>query len=309
MMSAATTTRPTRRPGRAHRAERRSAWLLLLPLIVLFSLFFAAPIVLAAVDSLSISTSSGLGLGEATTRFAGAVHYQAVLSDQRILAGFGRVLLIGLIQVPTMLILATIMALLFDSGTVKLRAFFQTSAFLPHAIPGVISALVWSALYLPQVSPIVKGLHALSINADFLGNSNIVLFSIMNMTTWEWTGYNMIILYTALQSIPREVLESAEVDGASRIKAALQIKLPLIVPGLVVTTVFSIIGSLQQFAAPMILRSITNSVDSRFTPNLAVYSLAAEGSQGQASALSLIIAALALVLSLGVLQSQKVRDR
>ncbi|WP_052460024.1 carbohydrate ABC transporter permease [Tessaracoccus massiliensis] len=282
--------------------------MLLLPLVVLFLLFFAAPIGLAAIESLTVTTSSGLGLGEATTKFAGATHYQAVLSDPGILAGFGRVLLIGLIQVPTMLILATIMALLFDSGMVKLRAFFQTSAFLPHAIPGVVSALLWSALYLPQVSPIVRGLEALSVNADFLG-SNVVLFSIMNMTTWEWTGYNMIILYTALQSIPREVLESAEVDGASRIKTALQIKLPLIVPGLVVTTMFSIIGSLQQFAAPMVLRAITNSVDSRFTPNLAVYSLAAEGSQGQASALSLVIAALALVLSLGVLQLQKVRDR
>ncbi len=307
-MSAATVSRPSRRLRRAHAAERRSAWMLLLPLVVLFLLFFAAPIGLAAIESLTVTTSSGLGLGEATTKFAGATHYQAVLSDPGILAGFGRVLLIGLIQVPTMLILATIMALLFDSGMVKLRAFFQTSAFLPHAIPGVVSALLWSALYLPQVSPIVRGLEALSVNADFLG-SNVVLFSIMNMTTWEWTGYNMIILYTALQSIPREVLESAEVDGASRIKTALQIKLPLIVPGLVVTTMFSIIGSLQQFAAPMVLRAITNSVDSRFTPNLAVYSLAAEGSQGQASALSLVIAALALVLSLGVLQLQKVRDR
>lgn len=308
MMSAAAVSRPSRRLRRAHAAERRSAWVLLLPLVVMFLLFFAAPIGLAAIESLTVTTSSGLGLGEATTKFAGATHYQAVLSDPGILAGFGRVLLIGLIQVPTMLILATIMALFFDSGMVKLRAFFQTSAFLPHAIPGVVSALLWSALYLPQVSPIVRGLEALSINADFLG-SNVVLFSIMNMTTWEWTGYNMIILYTALQSIPREVLESAEVDGASRIKTALQIKLPLIVPGLVVTTMFSIIGSLQQFAAPMVLRAITNSVDSRFTPNLAVYSLAAEGSQGQASALSLVIAALALALSLGVLQLQKVRDR
>lgn len=308
MMSVTAVSRPSRRLRRAHAAERRSAWVLLLPLVVMFLLFFAAPIGLAAIESLTVTTSSGLGLGEATTKFAGATHYQAVLSDPGILAGFGRVLLIGLIQVPTMLILATIMALLFDSGMVKLRAFFQTSAFLPHAIPGVVSALLWSALYLPQVSPIVRGLEALSINADFLG-SNVVLFSIMNMTTWEWTGYNMIILYTALQSIPREVLESAEVDGASRIKTALQIKLPLIVPGLVVTTMFSIIGSLQQFAAPMVLRAITNSVDSRFTPNLAVYSLAAEGSQGQASALSLVIAALALVLSLGVLQLQKVRDR
>lgn len=288
----------------ARRVEARSAWILILPLVVLFILFFAAPIVLAGIESFTTQTRSGLGLGNAQKTFAGFSNYATVLSDPAILRGFGRVALIGLIQVPIMLTLATFMALLFDSGMVRAKAFFQTSAFLPHAIPGVIAALVWSALYLPQVSPIVKGLRSLSIDVDFL-SSNVVLFSIMNMTTWAWTGYNMIILYTALQSIPQEVLEASRVDGANAFQTAIRIKLPLIVPGLVITAMFSIIGSLQQFADPMVLRSITGNIDSRFTPNLAVYSLASEGNHGGASALSLVIALLALVLSLGVLKMQK----
>lgn len=298
-------TRSSRR-RQLHRVEARSAWILLAPLGILFILFFATPIVFAGVASFTTHTRSGLGLGGTTSEFAGLSNYAKALGDERIRAGFGRVFLIGVIQVPVMMVLATFMALLFDSGMVKARQFFQTSAFLPHAIPGVISALVWSALYLPQVSPIVKGLQALQVEVDFL-DRDVVLFSIMNMTTWEWTGYNMIILYAALQSIPREVLESAKVDGASGIKTAMQIKLPLIVPGLVITVMFSIIGSLQQFAAPAVLRNITNGVDSRFTPNLAVYSLAtSEGEPGIAAALALIIAVLALVLSGAVL---RVRDR
>lgn len=286
--------------------EARSAWILIAPMVALFILFFAVPIVLAAIQGFTRERRTGLGLGTGKIDFVGLSNFVSVLSDGRILAGFGRVLLIGIIQVPTMLVLATVMALLFDSGIIKLRAFFQTSVFLPHAIPGVVSALVWSALYLPQVSPIVKGLRALDMNVDFL-SGNVILYSIMNMTTWEWAGYNMIILYAALQSIPREVLEAAKVDGATGLKTALRIKLPLIIPGLVITTMFSIIGSLQQFAAPMLLQTITNNIDSRFTPNLAVYTLTGEGNQGGASALSLVIALLALVLSLGVLQIQKRR--
>lgn len=292
--------------SQARRKEGRAAWTMLAPLSALYVVFFMLPILFAAFESLTTTQTSGLGLGEEVRSFAGLSNYLAVLSDSGIRDGFLRVFLIGIIQVPTMLVLATVLALLFDSGLVRAREFFQTSAFLPHAIPGVIAALVWGALYIPNISPVVSALESLSISVDFLG-PGVVLFSIMNITTWNWTGYNMIILYTALQSIPRDVLESAKMDGASSLAVALRIKLPLIVPGLVITGVFSIIGSLQQFADPMVLSTISNHIDSRFTPNLAVYSLATgEGQPGMASALSIVVALIALVLSVGVLQ---IRDR
>ncbi|MGP5260787.1 carbohydrate ABC transporter permease [Brachybacterium paraconglomeratum] len=288
------------------RRERRAAWILVGPVVVLYFLFFALPLLLALVESVMATRLSGLGLDGGVRTFVGIDNYRAVLTDPAILDGFGRVLLIGVIQVPVMMILATFMALLFDSGMVWLRSIFQTVSFLPHAIPGVIAALIWGALYLPQISPIVRLLRDWGSAFDFLAE-DVVLFSIMNMTTWSWTGYNMIIIYAALQSVPRELFEAARMDGASAFTVALRIKLPLIVPALAITVAFSIIGSLQQFADPAVLMSFTNSIDSRFTPNLAVYSLGtAEGSPGPAAALSVVIALLAFVLSIGVLT---LRDR
>ncbi|MGP5626712.1 carbohydrate ABC transporter permease [Brachybacterium alimentarium] len=290
----------------ARSSEALSAWILIVPLAVLYAVFFAAPIALATVESFTTTTQSGLGLGATTRRFAGVDNYVSALSDAGIRDGFGRVFLIGIIQVPVMLVLATFFALLFDAGIVWGKKFFQAAIFLPHAIPGVIAALLWGALYLPQVSPIVRALRSLGIPADFL-HEDVVLFSIMNMTTWEWTGYNMIIIFAALQAIPKEILESARMDGASGTKVALRIKLPLIIPALVVTLLFSVIGSLQQFAGPAVLRGITNNVDSRFTPNLAVYNLAMnEGQPGTAAALALIVALLAFVMAGLVLQ---IRER
>lgn len=297
---------PARRRRHIGSAERRSAWILIAPLAILYVLFFVLPIVQAAIESLTKTTRGGLGLGGETVSFAGIDNFARVLSDPNILAGFGRVFLIGVIQVPTMLVLALVMALLFDSTLIRARQFFQTSAFLPHTIPGVIGALLWGFLYLPGLSPIVGALESLGADVNFLGPGT-VLFSIMNMTTWSWTGYNMIILYAALQAIPRELLESATIDGASGFQTAMKIKVPLVLPALVVTLVFSIIGSLQQFADPAVLRTISPSIDSRFTPNLAVYNLAmSENQPGLAAALSLIIAGLAFALSIGVLQ---IRDR
>ena len=287
--------------------ERRAAWVLLAPLALAFTVFFALPIVLAAVQSFQeTKVAGGLGVGGTSTVFAGLDNYTAVLTDGAVLHGFVRVLLIGVIQVPVMLAIAILMALIFDAGIIWGRQFFQTAAFLPHAIPGVIAALVWGALYLPQISPIVKGLAALGVHVSFLG-SHSVLFSIMNITTWEWIGYNMIILYAALQSIPREILESARVEGAGGMRIAVSIKLPLVVPALVITLAFSVIGSLQQFAAPAVLSTFTSEVDSKFTPNLAVFTLATgNGVTQRASALAVVIALLAFGLSFAVL---RIRDR
>ncbi|HEU0206488.1 MAG TPA: sugar ABC transporter permease [Pseudolysinimonas sp.] len=288
-------------------SERRAAWVLLAPLTFFFAIFFALPIVLAAVQSFQeTKVSGGLGIGGVSTVFAGFDNYVAVLTDGAILQGFLRVLLLGVIQVPVMMAIAILMALLFDAGIIWGRQFFQTAAFLPHAIPGVIAALIWGGLYLPQISPIVKGLAALGIKADFLGNTT-VLFSVMNITTWEWIGYNMIILYAALQSVPREILESARVEGAGGIRIALSIKLPLIVPALVISLAFSIIGSIQQFASPVVLSTFTSNIDSKFTPNMAVFTLAGgDGVPQRAYALAMVIALLAFVLSFAVL---RIRDR
>lgn len=277
------------------------------PLAVVFMIFFVLPLVLAAITSVQRQSSDGgLGLGASKTEFAGLANYITVLTDPAILAGFARVFLIGIIQVPIMLGLALLMALLFDSGVVRMRQFFQTSVFLPHAIPGIVAAIVWTFLYLPGTSPIIKGIHSVGLNIDMLAE-HTVLIAIMNMTTWSWTGYNMIIIYAALQSIPEEIIESARIDGASGLAIALRIKTPLVIPALVVTLVFSVIGSIQQFGDPAVLQSVTTNIDSRFTPNLAVFNLAmSEGHPELAAALALVIAALAFLLSGAVMQ---IRDR
>jgi multiple sugar transport system permease protein len=295
------------RANSALRREKRAAWWLLAPVVIAFGVFQAVPILLATVQSFEATkVAGGLGVGGARTVFVGIANYRAVLTDGSILEGFFRVFLIGIIQVPVMMIIAVGMALLFDAGIIWGRKYFQTAAFLPHSIPGVIAALVWAGLYLPQISPIVKGLGALGLPVNFLG-SGAVLFSVMNIMSWEWIGYNMIILYAALQAIPRDLLESARVEGAGGIRIALSIKLPLIVSALVICLAFSILGALQQFAAPVILSTITTNVGSNFTPNLSVFTLATgNGVQQQASALAMVLAVVSFVLSLLVL---RVRDR
>ena len=91
--------------------------------------------------------------------FAGLANYTHVFSDPSFRQGVGRVLLFGVVQIPVMLLFATILALLLDSVAARFKRFFRLAFFLPYGIPGVIAAILWSFLYLPGLSPVVAALH------------------------------------------------------------------------------------------------------------------------------------------------------
>jgi multiple sugar transport system permease protein len=135
------------------------------------------------------------------------------------------------------------------------------------------------------------------VEPDFLG-AGTVLWSIANIVTWTYAGYNMLIIVAQLKAIPPELYESARVDGAGPWRTAWSIQLPLIRPALVLTTVFSIIGTLQLFAEPQLLQTVSPAIDSQYTPNLSAYTTAfAYNDYNVAAAQSVLIALVAFALS------------
>lgn len=137
---------------------------------------------------------------------------------------------------------------------------------------------------------------------DFLSRGT-VLWSLANIVTWQFTGYNMLVLIAQLKAVPGELYEAARIDGANAWQVARHLKIPLIRPALVLTGVFSIIGTLQLFAEPMVLRPLASSIDSGFTPNLHAYSEAFVGNNPHAAAAEAVLLALvACVLSFGFLR-------
>jgi multiple sugar transport system permease protein len=277
----------------------------LAPFGVLFALFFLLPIGYAIYESFLKVRVSGLGLGPGSTRtvFAGLSNYTQVFADSSFLQGVGRVLVFGVVQIPVMLVFATVLALLLDSVTVRFKRFFRLAFFLPYGIPGVIAAILWSFLYLPGLSPVVAALRDTGFGTvNFLG-ANSVLWSIANIVTWEYTGYNMLIIYAALQAIPPDLYEAGRLDGASEWKVATRIKLPMVRTALVLTAIFSIIGTLQLFSEPQVLRAITTDISSSYTPNLLAYTQAfTANNPNYAAAIAVVLAIGTFILSFGFLR-------
>jgi multiple sugar transport system permease protein len=284
-------------PGRAARNRRLRRviipYLFLLPFLVLFFVFLILPLAYALGISLFESRLVG------GTVFVGADNYLRAIGDPDFLGGVVRMLKFGAFQVPIMLGLALLLALVLDSGVVWFRSIFRLGIFLPYAVPGVVATLVWGYLYGPDFGPFAQLAERLGLLApDFLSDS-LVLGSIANIVTWEFTGYNMIILYAALQAVPSELRDAGAVDGARGWQVAWYIKIPLILPALFLTAVFSIIGTFQLFNEPQILQpQAPGSISESFTPNLYAYTLAFTNQQYEYSAaISFAIGAVVVVCS------------
>ena len=263
------------------------------PFLALFLLLFITPLGYAAYLSLFQHRLIG------GTTFVGLKNYVTALSDPLLREGVAHVALFFVIQVPVMIVLALLFALALDSGLMRLSRVIRLGIFLPYAVPSVVATLMWGYLYGPSFGPFAQiGRHFHVSVPNFLGHT-WMLGSLGNIVTWEFTGYNMIILYAALQTIPRDLYEAAAVDGAGPWRIARAIKLPALRPALTLVLLFSVIGSFQLFNEPALLQPLApNVIDNSYTANLYADSLAFTGQQvNYAAAVSFLLGLLIVIIS------------
>ena len=287
-----------RRPGSRHSL---TGFLFTLPFMALFLAMFIAPLVYALYLSLFREQLVG------GNTFVGFDNYSEGLKDEQFIDGIQRIALFMVVQVPVMLFLALVFALILDAGTVLFARLFRVGFFVPYAVPTVIAALMWGFLYGKDFGPFADVADWLNVPPpNFLGE-DLMLWSIANVVTWTYTGYNMIILYAALRAIPAELYEAAAVDGAGPVRTAIHIKLPLLRPALLLCSIFSVIGSFQLFAEPQIFYDIAPDVIGKaYTPNLYVYNLAfADQRLNYAAALSFLLGFVVFVVSYAVMYSSR----
>lgn len=279
-----------------HRRRKQTGWMFVAPFGILFIFVFIIPIIYSVYTSLFQNKLIGGRV------YVGFANYTKLLKDGDFWDGVKRVMLYTIIQVPVMLIIAQALALGLDSLRLRGTKFIRIVAFLPYGVPAIVSTLMWGFM-LGTKYGLFKNLN------DFLGTDfnpfspRWTLVSIAVMATWTYAGYNMLIFYSSLKTISTDLYESAEMDGASRWAIVRYIKLPALKGSLVVTIIFSIIGSFQLFNEPTILsKMVGNSgITNYYTPNIYVYNLAFTGSQqGYAAALAIVMAIITIAIAYAV---------
>lgn len=261
------------------------------PFFAGFILVFLAPFVYALVQAFFAVRRSGNGLGGSFLSFVGFENFARGFMDEQFWSSMARVGTFALIQIPIMLCLSLLMALLLDMLAGRSARFFRVGLLVPYMIPAIVATLVWLYLYSPRLGPLTKAGEALGANINFFA-PELLWVSIGNLLTWAGIGYNMLILYGALRSVPRDLFEAARLDGAGELRIAWSIKIPYVRSSLVLTGMLSIIHMLQIFAEPLVFRvSSPETVTASFTPIMMIYNLAfTEGNYQYAAALSVILA-------------------
>lgn len=274
------------------------------PFAVVFVVVFVVPVLYAVWISLFQHRMVG------GTVFVGLANYRRLLADGQFWSSVRRVVVFTVVQVPIMLCLSALMALALDSLRLHGMRFFRISTFLPYAVPAVVSALVWGFMYGAKYG-LVGSLNAwLGTHVDVLQPS-VLLAAIGNINTWEFTGYNMLIFYSSLSTVPRSLYEAAAIDGAGEWQVVRRVKLPELRGSLAITVIFSIIGSFQLFNEPSVMQNMVpgNAITTYYTPNMYAYNLSFSGNQSNyAAALAIVMAALTMLVAYAV-QLRSMREQ
>lgn len=278
------------------RRERAGIWFIV-PFVVAFLLFLVVPLGYAVYESLYTTKLIG------GTHFSGVANYVSILHSGPFWSGFLRVVIFGAIQIPITLAIAFGFAAIFDLGITRFGKFFRVLYFVPFAVPAVVAAVMWSFLLEPQFGPIVHAANGLGARHVNFFSPQLLLPSIIVIVIWEWTGYNMTIMYTALKAVPREVVEAAIIDGTPVRKIITRIKFPMVRPAVVMLVFLNSIGALQLFTEPLILNSFQpGSVSDSYTPTLFIYNTAiAGGEYGLAAAGAVVLGLVVIVISVGAM--------
>ncbi len=272
------------------RRQALIGYLFLIPFFVLFFLFYVAPLFYTGYLSFFVRR------GILVQIFVGFQNFARVFEDNQFFISLGHIGRFFLVQAPVMLGLAIIFALYVDRRSNPLRTTFRLVYYLPFTVSSVVAGLMWGFMFSKNLSPFNAVLGPLGIRPEFLAPSHL-LWSLGIIVTWEWTGYNMIIMYSALQSISPELYDAAQVDGAGKLQVVWYIKLPLLLPAIIMALIFTIIGTSQIFNEPYILQALT-FVSPNLTPNMYIYTTAfSYGAFNYAGAMAIILAILTFIIS------------
>ena len=228
-------------------------WALAAPALAVILVFFAVPVVIGL--ALSLTDFDLYALADLSTlRFVGLDNYARLLHTPLFWQAFGNTLYFVAVGVPVSIGLSLGAALLLHARVAKWQALFRTALFAPVVTTVVAVAVIWRYLLHTRYGLINQALGTLGIDpVDWLGNPHWSMPAIILFAAWKNFGYNMVILLAALQAVPRELYESARVDGAGSLRQFSDLTFPMLTPTLAMVGIMTLAGYFQLFAEPYVM--------------------------------------------------------
>lgn len=223
-------------------AEKHSYDLMITPLMVFLVLMVAFPL----VYTIYLSFTSW-NLGATPPQWIGLENYVDILTDKQFWNDTKHTLYLAFVSVGVELVLGTFVALVLNRPFPG-KDLVKTLFLLPMVATPIAVGMVWQLIYEPTMGVANYLLKKIGIDpVMWLIDIDMVLNSIAIIEIWEWTPMVMLIVLAGLAGMPQDVIEAAQVDGASRLQVFSRVRLPLLMPTLVVTALMRIIDALKTF--------------------------------------------------------------
>lgn len=274
-------------------SRNRIAYAFLAPYLLIFATFWVWPIISSFMLSFQNTRIN-------PWRFAPSMNWGRLVSDPAFYNALYNTLIILVIQVPVMIALATVMAVLLNSPLLKARPLYRFAFFAPVVVGEVAYAAVFRLMFSADFGIINKLITSVGLSPiSWFDNANAAMALVIIAVTWRWAGYNAIIILAGLQSIPGDVYEAATLDKVSKRQQFFHITLPLLKPIILFCVILSVIGTMQLFAEPFLITNRGGPGGGTETLGLFLYRQGFTSLNfGYASAIAYTMAALAIAISL-----------
>lgn len=266
---------------------------------------------------LPIFTSGGYSLfswkGGGTIKFVGLRNYLLILKDKSFLQALGNNILAILVCLFGHCFMGYIYAVILSSKFIKARKVYRFSIFLPVVLSGVVVGYLWKMIYNESpglLNSFLDGIGLSNLKQLWLGDPKIAMISICIIMVWQAVGLHMVIFMASLQNISKDILEAADIDGASPAQKFWHITTPLMKNTIRVSIVLMVTGTLKMFEYVYVT---TRGAPGGATNVLTYYSYSTGFSKLQlgyacAIAIATIVVSMLLVLVVNILMKNRRKD-
>lgn len=281
-----------KRKSKMERMQNFYGYLFVMPALLIIGVFNLYPI----INGLYLSFCSWDGLGQ--VKPAGLDNYAQMFSDDIFGTALVNTLLFVLGTVPAIIILSLIFAYFLNQPLAG-KKLFRSIYFLPAVTSGVAIAMIWKWLFNDNTGLLNSMLHAIGLpTVNWLTSSKYALISVIIMSVWKSLGTNIIIMIAALQGVPKDLYEAADMDTKSNVRKFWHITLPMISPTIFLVIIMSVISAFQVFEQVMTLTG-GEPGNSTMVVVLYIYKQAFENfNMGYASTLAYALFFIILVVTL-----------
>jgi len=266
------------------------------PATIFFALFLLFPVL--AVVFLAFTSWTGFDIGQIAV--TGAGNFSQLTSDSVFVSAFIHTVIFVVVSTVALNCVGLPIALLLNTKVAG-HDFLRVALFLPLGLSPVLTAILWQEVlgpygFINQV--VVHLLHLQSTPIEFLGSPHLALWTVLLASVWQYTGYNMLLYYAGLQSLPKERSEAAAIDGAGALRRLRYVTLPYLRPVIAVVVVLNLIGGWKVFDLVYVLTGGGPNHSSEVLSTYLYQQAFTINKVGYASSIAVAIIALATVSAL-----------